>query len=84
MWLETSEAACGGSGRLAEGLSSCLFFPCSPVKEKMSGGEGVNYLQAPTSFPQATSYFKHCPKKREGLYAQVPSAAGPEPNVSRL
>ena len=39
---------------------------CPPVKEKMSGGEGVNFLQAPTSFPQAPSYFKHSQKDVEG------------------
>ena len=39
---------------------------CPPVKEKMSGGEGVNYLQASTSFPQAPSYFKHSQKDVEG------------------
>ena len=32
----------------------------------MSGGEGVNFLQAPTSFPQAPSYFKHSQKDVEG------------------
>ena len=29
-------------------------------------GEGVNFLQAPISFPQAPSYFKHSQKDVEG------------------
>ena len=32
----------------------------------MSGGEWVNFLQAPTSFPQAPSYFEHSKKDVEG------------------
>ena len=32
----------------------------------LRGGKGVNYLQAPRSFPQAPSYLKHSQKDLEG------------------
>ena len=37
-----------------------------PSQEKDVRGEGVNFLQAPTSFPQAPSYFKYSQKDVEG------------------
>ena len=37
-----------------------------PGQGKDLGGEGVSYFQAPRSFPQAPSYFKHSQKDLEG------------------
>ena len=37
-----------------------------PGQGKDVGGEGVSYFQAPTSFPQAPSHFKHSQKDVEG------------------
>ena len=52
-----------------------------PGQGKDIRGEGGNFLQGPTSFPQAPSYFKHSQKDVEGGVPRKKDE-GPPPWIS--